>query len=201
MKRAQMLSDSMAKSSKVQASLQKGNDILNQQKAKHPDELKDVQMSDSINPKTPSVDAITTEMNNAASALQNYNRQTDQSIPKRDISKNANKIVRLSKKNLVEMAQYESNKVKPNLSFNEKDTLNLLMKDTGNNLAGIGVFVLSSGGSKNAAAYLICQGVIRRPSNKWSANDMGVLFRSLQCMNRHCNVFFMPAVWMRANLL
>jgi tetratricopeptide (TPR) repeat protein len=179
MKRAQMMSDSMSKNSKVQASLQKANDIVNQQKAQHPNETKDIQVPTNVNTKVPSVDAITSEMNNASSTLQNFSQQSDQAMPKRDISKHADKLLKLSQKTLVQMAQLEANKIKPNLTYNEKDTINLLMKDSTVNLSNIGVFVISSGGAKNPGAYLICQGVIRRPNIKWTANDLGVLFRDM----------------------
>src|SRR5690348_7063672 len=162
LKMAQKMSDSIANNANTKSKLQKANTELNKVKAEHPNEVSNVQLSNSINTKTPSADAITAEMNSANSLLQKYNQQVDQTMPKRDISKHADKLLQLSKNSLLEMAKYELNLLKPKLSFNEKDTINLLLKNTDNNLAGIGVFVLSSGGSRTAGAYLICEGVTKR---------------------------------------
>lgn len=190
MQKAQQAMQQIKSDTSLQRRMSEANTQLQAMKKDHP-EIGDVQIPD-LNkmqiPTMPNFDSLNRQLNKSAQKIATLNNAIDQTTPKLNPFHHADKLARLSKKEVLAIAHQQSDKAEKKLNAVLLGTLKKLVKDTSTNLATTGAFILASGGDKNAAVYLISSAILKNPDDEWAINDMGVYFRdmndleqSLQC--------------------
>jgi tetratricopeptide (TPR) repeat protein len=187
MQRARHVMDSLKGNSKFQKEMSQNNVLLDSLKKTHP-ELSDINMPDMNNIRIPSFDSINSTLNNASNKLQSFSKAMDKGMPQKNMLHHVEKLAALSGNDLKALANIVLKNTKSGLNIAMLTTLNKMRIDTSINIAATGAFLLASGASPNAAAFLICYGILKDPKDEWAVNDLGVYFRnqknyekSLQC--------------------
>ncbi len=190
MQKAKQAMEKLKSDSGVQNQINEANAKLNSIKKTNP-ALSNVQVPDldkMPTPKMPDFSSMTKRLDNASHKLETYSQTMNQTIPKQNISHHAEKLDKLSNTELMALATSITKNVESKLNRLQLDQLDKMLKDTSINIAGTGAFMLASGASTNAALFLICKGILKKPGDLWAINDLGVYYRdekdyekALQC--------------------
>jgi len=192
MKQAQQMLDSMRTNPKFQKQMQLANHNMDSVKQKNPSvgnvKMPDVNSMNVQNIKMPDISALETRVNASNQRLQGYMQVMDQATPKANLASHAESLPKLNGNNIVTIANTELKIAASKLDIISLNTLNGMVKNPKINLASTGAFLLATGGSKYAGAYLICSAIIKNPKDTWAINDLGIYYRdqsnypqSLQC--------------------
>lgn len=141
-------------------------------------------------PSMPNFDSIGKAMDKATGQLQAYSNAMDQEVPKLNIFHHAEKLHPISKSELLSLTNSIIKKIKPVFGPVDLNNLNAMLKDTSINIPGTGAFLLATGGSTNAALFLISHGILKDPSNPWAINDLGVYYRNKMDYETALKCFF-----------
>jgi tetratricopeptide (TPR) repeat protein len=128
-------------------------------------------------PSMPNFDSIGKELDKTSTQFQSFSKSIDQEIPKLNNFHHSDKLPQLSENELLSLTNDILKKINPTFGPVDLHNLNAMLKDNNINVPGTGAFLLATGGSTNAALFLICNGIIKNPSNPWAINDLGVYFR------------------------
>jgi tetratricopeptide (TPR) repeat protein len=129
-------------------------------------------------PAMPNFDSIGKVMDKASAQFQTYSKTMDQEVPKLNAFHHAEKLHQLSESELLSLVNGILKKIKPAFNPVDLNNLNAMLKDTSIYAPGTGAFLLATGGSTNAALFLICNGILKNSSNPWAINDLGVYYRN-----------------------
>lgn len=180
MQKAQEAMKKLKSDPKIQKEMAANKASLDSMKKTNP-ALANVELPDLNNIQIPAIqnfDSIGKVMNKASAQFQTYSKTMDQAVPKLNAFHHAEKLHQLSQSELLSLANGILKRVKPAFGPADLQNLNAMLKDTSINIPGTGAFLLASGGSTNAAVFLICNGILKDPSNPWAINDLGVYYRN-----------------------
>jgi len=192
MQKAQQAMQKVKADTSLQRQMSGADAQLNDLKKTHP-ELANVNVPDLNNtqiPAMPNLDSLSARLNNSAQRMASINNAIDQTTPKLNPFHHADKLAKLSKKDLLAISQIQSGKAEKNLNPILLGTLKKMIKDTSVNIATTGAFLLASGADKNAAVYLICSAILKAPDDEWAINDLGVYYRDMKDLELSLQCYF-----------
>jgi tetratricopeptide (TPR) repeat protein len=192
MKMAQHMVDSLNSDSTFQAKMSGQYSLLDSLKDKYPGLAKyNMPQTGQLKvPAMPNFDSLSAHLDQSTQRLATLNKAVDQTTPKINLFHHANKLPKLSKTEILAMAQQQLDKAKGKLNIVLLGSLKKMVEDTNINLATTGAFILASGGDKNAAVYLICSGILEKPEDEWAINDLGVYFRDINDLEQSLQCYF-----------
>lgn len=192
MQKAQQAMQKVKMDTSIQRQMSTTEAKLNDLKTTHP-ELANVNIPD-INqmqiPAMPNLDSLSNRLDQSVQKVASLNNAIDQATPKLNPFHHAEKLAKLSKKDLMAIAQLQLGKAEKNLNPFLPGTLKKIVKDTSMNPATTGAFLLASGGDKNAAVYLICSAILKNPNDVWAINDLGVYYRDMKDLELSMQCYF-----------
>jgi tetratricopeptide (TPR) repeat protein len=187
MQKAQEAMKQLKSDPEIQKQMAESQQMLDSMKKTNP-ALANVNIPDINNFQLPDFDSVSASMEKGVALFQNMNKTLDESLPKQDLSHHAEQLPKLGDDDIPVLADGLLKKIKPGINMIMKSALDKMLKDPSVNIAATGAFILASGGSPDAAAFLICKGILKNPKDRWAINDLGVYFRdnadypkSLQC--------------------
>jgi tetratricopeptide (TPR) repeat protein len=152
--------------------------------------LAGVTVPDMDNMKLPDLDSVSASIGQASGFLQRVSRSMSQALPKQDAFRHAERLPPLSRQDMTALARSLLQAALRRTGGMTRSVLEKMARDTSINVAATGAFVLASGGSKDAAAILICTGLLKDPADKWAANDLGVYCRDLGQYEKALGCYF-----------
>jgi hypothetical protein len=121
--------------------------------------LSNVNIPDFKDFKLPDFDSLSASMGKAARVAQSINKAMEQSLPKQDASHHAGQLSRVKRNDVIALANALLQGIQPRINNMMRGALDKMANDPSINAAATGAFILASGGSSDAAAYLICKGI------------------------------------------
>lgn len=189
MQQAQQAMDSMKSDQEFQKQMAQSKRQLDSMKKTNP-ALANMNIPDFNSIQMPNLDSISAGISKSSDFLQSMNKNMDESMPKSNPFNHAEKLSKLTNNDINILANTIVKEIKPKIDLVMQRVLDKMLKDTSINVAATGAFILGSGGSKMAAAFLICSGILRKPKDKWAINDLGVYFRDLRNYKKSLQCFF-----------
>ncbi len=119
--------------------------------------------------------------------MSQYTGALNQTTPKPDLTHHAEKLPAMTKASMQATAAAILKEVTAKIDpFKMADLKHMV--DSCKNLAGLGAFLLTNDASVNETMYIICSALVKKPTDIWSVNNLGVYYRdrlqyeaALQC--------------------
>jgi tetratricopeptide (TPR) repeat protein len=189
LQKARHAMDSMKSNPEVQKQMAQSRHLLDSMKKANP-AMAGVTTAGAGKMIVPDIDSLSASLDKAAGVLQNVSQTMNQALPKQDAFHHAERLAALSRQDMTALAGAVLEAASHRTDGMTRTALEKMARDTSINIAATGAFVLASGGSKDAAAFLICTGLLKRPGDRWAVNDLGVYFRDLGRYEKALQCYF-----------
>ena len=192
MQMAKHLVDSLNNNSAFQKKMNGQQTLLDSLKKKYP-EMANYNLPELGKIKTPTMpdlDSLKLQLDQSGKRLASLNNAIDQTTPKQNLFHHAEKLEKLSQNKILDITQELQDIASKNINNLLLGSLKKMTKDTNNNVATTGAFILASGGDENVAVFLISSRLLQKPADEWAANDLGVYFRDMKDLEKSLQFYF-----------
>ena len=177
MQQSQHMQDSLKKDTAIQNRLNKAAAQFDQLKKSHPELAGYSMPSMGSAPAMPNLDSMSQQLKSGIQTMNNYSATTNQSMPQWNPQHHAGKLPHVTAAETQALAKIVLKQITPQIDPIKLSGLRQIVANC-RNLAGLGAFLLANNAATPPTMYLVCNALIRNPADTWSANNLGVYFRS-----------------------
>lgn len=190
MKKAQQAMQQMNSNPEMKKEMSQNNTLMDSMKKSNP-ALANINMPGFSSMQSLNLDSLNNQLSIGAKQMQALSPLlTSLNVFKTNPLHHAEKLPQLNSISINVSVKNILKKVNENLGSVKISLLNKLTKDPKVNIASVGALLLTTGGDPNAALYLICNAIIKKPQDPWGVNDLGIYYRYTRDYKNALECFF-----------